>query len=91
MILFTIQTPYYQEVDFIHISNRELTRYCSFMAPTTRADDVSVADWRSQTDVENYRNISHVEIRFFSVVKISINPSSLYNKVIYPRKIILYS
>ena len=48
-----------------------------------KVSDMSAADWLSQTHVKNNENFSRVVIRFFSVVEIPINYSSLYNERIY--------
>ncbi len=45
--------------------------------------NLSARDWWYQTHVKNYRNFTHSEILFFSVVKIPINIRSLYNKKFY--------
>lgn len=45
-----------------------------------RVSNMSEPDWLSQTHKKNYRNISHVVIRFFSVVVIPKKHSSLYIK-----------
>ena len=45
-----------------------------------RVSNMSEPDWLSQTHKKNYRNISHVVIRFFSVVVIPTKHSSLYIK-----------
>ena len=42
-----------------------------------RASEVSAANWLSQTHEENYRNFSHVAIRFFSEVEIPMKHSRL--------------
>ena len=48
-----------------------------------KPNDMSTADWLSQTQVKNYRNFSHVVIPFFSAVEIPIKHSSLCNKRYY--------
>ena len=48
----------------------------SFM-PLNRARNMLAADWLSQTHMKNYRNVSRVVIRLFSVVEISIKRFSL--------------
>ena len=63
----------------LYPSFKKQTRCHSFMA-LNRASDVSAADWRSQSHVKNYRNLSRAEIRFFLVVEIPIKHSCLYNK-----------
>ena len=44
-----------------------------------KANDVSAGDWLYQTR-EDYRNVTHVAILFFSFVEILINNDSLCNK-----------
>ena len=58
---------------------KERTRFYSLMAQN-RAGDVPAADWLSQTQVKNSRNLSRVVIRFSSVVEIPIKHFSFYNK-----------
>ena len=78
---------------FVYYINTLLTRsrlnsrfkkrtHCHFFhgANFSRVSDAAAADCPSQTRLENYRNISRVVIRFFSVAETPIEHSSLYNE-----------
>ena len=64
---------YYINIIWTSISShfKERTRFYSLMV-LNRAGDVPAADWLSQTQVKNSRDLSRVVIRFFSVVEIPI-------------------
>ena len=72
---------YYINIIWTSINShfKERTRFYSLMV-LNRAGDVPAADWLSQTQVKNSRDLSRVVIRFFSVVEIPIKQSSFYNK-----------
>ena len=62
---------------------KKRTRCHSFMV-LNRANDVSAADWQSQTHVKYHRNFSCEEMRFsFSVEEIPVKHTNLYNKTFF--------
>ena len=71
------------ETDFIQVSKRDrVTVHSSYMA-LNRANDVSAADWRSQTHGKKYCNFSRVGIQSLLVVEIPIKHPSLCDKVCF--------